>query len=175
MSLEQELAGKKEDQTECFTCEFTADDADNVTLQTPQKSKHMSLGKKTVCVEMEMGQCQGNSLFLLPTTQKLHNSIEKASKDAQTLYTTKSLREARKNIIASVNHILQHDLVWENPIAAEFVSTMEKEMQNIKEYFNTKMMSILGSKIGRDNELCCPSFKNKKQKVIDKRFKGHGG
>ncbi len=42
MSLEQELAGEKEDQTECFTCEFTADDADNVTLLTPPKSKHMS-------------------------------------------------------------------------------------------------------------------------------------
>ncbi len=74
-----------------------------------------------------------------------------------------------------VDHILQHELVRENPIVAEFVSTMEKEMQNIKEHFNTKMMSILGSKISRDNELCYPSFKNKKQKVIDKRFKGYGG
>jgi hypothetical protein len=135
----------------------------------------MSLGKETVCVKTEMRRCQGNSLFLSPTTQKLHNSIEKASKDTQTLYTTKSLREARKNITASVDHILQHDLVQENPIAAEFVSTMEKEMQNIKEHFNTKMMSILGSKMGRDNDLCYPSFKNKKQKVIDKRFKGYGG
>jgi hypothetical protein len=160
MSLEHELAGEKEDQTECFTCEFTADDADNVTLQTPQKSKHISLGKKTICVEMEMRWCQGNSLFLSPTTQKLHNSIEKASEDTQTLCTTKSLKEARKNIISSVDHILQHGLVWENPIAAEFVSTIEKEMQNIKERFNTKMMSILGSKIGRDDKLCYPSFKN---------------
>ncbi len=126
-------------------------------------------------METEMRRCQGNSLFLSPTTQKLHNSIEKASKDTQTPNTTKSLREARKNIIALVDHILQHDLVWENPIAAEFVSTVEKEIQNIKERFNTKMMSILGSKIGRDNELCYPSFKNKKQMVIDKRFKGYGG
>jgi hypothetical protein len=87
----------------------------------------VSLGKETVCVETEMRRCQGNSLLLSPTTQKLHNSIKKASKDTQTLYTTKSLREARKNIIASVDHILQHDLVRENPVAAEFVSTMEKE------------------------------------------------
>jgi hypothetical protein len=62
----------------------------------------------------------------------------------------------------SVDHILQHDLVQENPFAAEFVSTMEKEMQNIKERFNTKMMLILGSKNGQNNELCYPSFKNKK-------------
>ena len=36
-------------------------------------------------------------------------------------------------------------------------------------------MSIMGSKIGKDNELCYLSFKNKKQKVLDKRFKGYGG
>jgi hypothetical protein len=77
-----------------------------------------------------------------------------------------SLREAIKNIIVSVDHIVQHDLVQENPIAAEFISTMEKEMHNIKERFNTKMMSILGSKIGQDNELCYPSFKNKKNRRL---------
>jgi hypothetical protein len=95
------------------------------------------------------------SQFIISFTnkQKLHNSIENASKDTQPLYTTKSLREAKKNIIASVDHILQHDLVQENPFAAEFVSTMEKEMQNIKEHFNTKMMLILGSKNGRGNKL----------------------
>ena len=64
------------------------------------------------------------------------------------------------NMITSVDHILQHDLVRENPIATEFVSAMEKEMQNIKERFNTKIMLILGSKNGQDNELCYPSFKN---------------
>ncbi len=41
--MEQELAVEKEDDTECFTCEFTADDADNVALQTLQMSKQMSL------------------------------------------------------------------------------------------------------------------------------------
>jgi hypothetical protein len=51
--MQQELAGDK-DQTESFTCEFTAYDVDNVTLQTLQKSKHMSLGKETECGEMEM-------------------------------------------------------------------------------------------------------------------------
>ncbi len=68
-------------QTESFNGKFTADDVDNVTVWTQQKSKHMLLGKETECVQMKMRQCQGNSLFLLPTTQKLHNSIEKASKD----------------------------------------------------------------------------------------------
>jgi hypothetical protein len=107
--MKQELARDK-DQTESFNCEFTADDVDNVTLRTPQKSKHMSLGKETECVETEMKRRQGNSLFLSSTTQKLHSSIEKASKDTQPLCTTKSLKEARKNIIVSVDHILKHDL-----------------------------------------------------------------
>jgi hypothetical protein len=52
---------------------------------------------------------------------------------------------------------------------------MEREMQNIKECFDTKILSILGSKNGQDNELCFPSFKNNKQLVIEKRFKGYGG
>jgi hypothetical protein len=55
------------------------------------------------------------------------------------------------------------------------VSTLEKEVQNIKDHFNKKIMSIMGSKIGKDNELCFLSFKNKKQKVLDKQFKGYGG
>ncbi len=83
-----------------------------------------------------MRRCQENSLFLSPTTKKLHNSIEKALNSTQTLYTTNSLREERKNIIASVDHILQHDFVREIPIAAEFISTLEKKVQNIKEHFN---------------------------------------
>ncbi len=137
--------------------------------------KQISLGNEHVCVETEMRRCQENSLFISPTMKKLHNSIEKASNSTQTLYTMNSLTEARKNIIALVDHILQHDFVWENPIAAEFVSTLEKEVQNIKEHFNNKIMSIMGSKIGKDNELCYLSFKNKKQKVLDKQFKGYGG
>jgi hypothetical protein len=48
-------------------------------------------------------------------------------------------------------------------------------VQNIKEHFNKKIMSIMGSKIGKDNELCYLSFKTKKQKVLDKQFKGYGG
>jgi hypothetical protein len=108
--MTQELAGDK-DQTETFTYAFTADYMDDATFQTPQTSKQGYLGEVTECVETEMRRCQGNSLFLLPMAKQFHGSIEKASKDTQALYTTKSLREARKNIIASVDHILQHNLV----------------------------------------------------------------
>jgi hypothetical protein len=51
-------------------------------------------------------------------------------------------------------------------MAAEFVSTMEREMQNIKECFNTKILSILESKNGRDDELCFPSVKKKNRRLL---------
>ncbi len=123
----------------------------------------------------DMKQCQGNSLFPFSMTQKLHDSIEKASKDTQPVYTRKSLSEAKKNINESVDHILQHDVLWENPLAAEFVSEMETEVQDIKECFNTTILSFLGSKNGQDNELRFPLFKNKQTLVIEKRFKRYAG
>jgi hypothetical protein len=83
------------------------------------------------------------------------------------------LRETRKNIIQLIDHILNHDLVWEDPLAAGFVSKMERKMQDIKEWFNTQILSLLGSRTGQNEELCFPSFNNKKRKVVDKRFKGY--
>jgi hypothetical protein len=51
--LKQNLEGDN-NQTESFTCVFIADDVDNVTMQTPQKSKQMPLGKEAECVETEI-------------------------------------------------------------------------------------------------------------------------
>ncbi len=78
----------------------------------------------------------------------MHDSLENASINTQPLYTTKSLRETRKNIIQSIYHSLNHDLVREDPLAARFVSEMEREMQDIKEQFNTQTLSLLGSRTG---------------------------
>jgi hypothetical protein len=52
---------------------------------------------------------------------------------------------------------------------------MKREMQDIKERFNTQILSLLGSRTGQNKELCFPSFNNKKRKVVDKRFKGYAG
>jgi hypothetical protein len=79
------------------------------------------------------------------------------------------------NIIQSIDHILNHDLVWEISLAARFVSEMEREMQDIKERFNTQILSLLGSRKGQEKELWFPSFNNKKRKFVDKRFKGYAG
>jgi hypothetical protein len=110
-SLQRDLSGENKDQTKLFTCEFSSNDGKIGTMRTPQQSTQISLGNEHVCFETEMRGCQENSLFFSPTTKKLHNSIEKASNSTQALYIMNSLREARKNIIALVDHILQHDFV----------------------------------------------------------------
>ncbi len=119
----------------------------------------------------EINRYKDNSLYLSPKTKKMNDSLEKASIKSQQLYTTKSLRETRKNIIQLINH----DLVREDPLAARFVSEMERKMQDIKERFNTQILSLLGSRTGQNKEFCFPSFNNKKRKVVDKRFKGYAG
>jgi hypothetical protein len=48
----------------------------------------------------------------------------------------------QKNIIQSINHILNHDLVCEHPAAANFVGTVERNMQEIKEEFYKVVLSI---------------------------------
>ncbi len=95
----------------------------------------------------EIIRYKDNSLYLSPTTKKLHDSLEKASIKSQPLYATSSLRETRQNFIQSINHILKHDLVREDPLTARFVSEMEKVMQDIKERFNTQILSLLGLKL----------------------------
>ncbi len=83
------------------------------------------------------------------------------------------MRETRNNIIQLIDHILNHDFAGEDPLAARFVSEIEREMQDIKEQFNTQILSLLGSRTGQNNELCFPSFNNKIRTVVDKRFKGY--
>jgi hypothetical protein len=110
---------------------------DNATFQTPQKSKQGHLGEGTECVETEMRQCQGNSLFFCQQHKNCTTVLRKRQK-ILTQFIQQTVQEKQERIIGSVDHILQHDLVRENSLAAEFVSAIEREMQNIKECFNTK-------------------------------------
>jgi len=159
---------------ELLTSEFTADDADNANktiLCSPPKRTQSFPSESSNIVRTEINKYKDNSLYLSPITKKLHDSIKKASINTQPLYTTKSLRETRKNIINSIDHIINHDLVCEDTLAAKFVSLMEREMQDIKEWFNTQI--LIGSRTGQNNELCFPSFNNTKTKVVEKRLKGY--
>ncbi len=91
------------------------------------------------------------------------------------VYNSRKLKEVRKNTIQSIDHILNHDLVCEHPAAANFVGMVEWNMQEIKEKFNKVVLSIFGSNIGKDNEVCFPSYKNKKKTQEEKRYKGIAG
>jgi hypothetical protein len=73
----------------------------------------------------------------------------------------------------SVDHILNHDLVQENPRAAKFVTDIEQEVHHIKEDFNEEMLSIIGSKTGQDNELCFPRYNNEKNSETQRQYKGY--
>jgi hypothetical protein len=161
---------------EMLTCKFTPDDSKDakkaILHSTPTQTQLFS-SESSKFVRTEISRYKDNSLYLSPTIIKMHDILEKASIKSQQLYTTNSLREIRKNIIQLIDHILNHDLEYEDPLAARFVSEMEREMQDIKEQFNTQVLSLLGSKTGQNNELCFPSFNNKKRMVVDKRFKGY--
>jgi hypothetical protein len=78
------------------------------------------------------------------------------------------IEEVQKNIIQSINHILNHDLVCEHPAAANFVGTVERNMQEIKEEFNKVVLSICGSNIGKDNEVCFHAYKKRKKMQVEK-------
>jgi hypothetical protein len=102
-------------------------------------------------------------------------SIEKASNSVQVVYDRHELKATRKNIIQSVDHILGHDLVMEDPRAVAFVTELDRKVQELKEEFTKSILSISGSRHGKDGELTFPSFDNKKWKYIDKRFEGLSG
>jgi hypothetical protein len=74
----------------------------------------------------------------------------------------------QKNIIHSINHILNHNLVCQHPAAANFVGMVKRNMQEIKEEFNKVVLSIFGTNIGKGNQVCFPSYKNKKKTQVEK-------
>jgi hypothetical protein len=73
------------------------------------------------------------------------------------VYNSRKWKEEHKNIIESIDFILNHNLVCKNPAAANFVSIVERNMQEIIEELNKVVLSIFGSNIGKDNEVCFPS------------------
>ncbi len=85
------------------------------------------------------------------------------------------MKAARKNILQSVDHILSHNLVMENPHAAAFVAKLERKVQEIKEEFTKSIHSITGTMNGNDSELTYLLFQSRKQEHVDKQFKGLSG
>jgi hypothetical protein len=65
--------------------------------------------------------------FLSPATKSLHDSTKKANKESEFKYNARQLKEARKNMIETVDHILNNDLVQEYPAAAKYVAEIERK------------------------------------------------
>ena len=127
----------------------------DIIFHTPKKQNESSQYKTPERNYQEISRLKDTYRFLSPATKSLHDSIEKANKESEFKYNARQLKEARKNIIETVDHILNNDLV--------------------KEDFTKEVISIVGSRTGKDNELCFPSFKNKTTKQVQKRHKGISG
>ena len=147
----------------------------DIIFHTPKKQNESSQYKTPGRNYQEISRLKETYRVLSPATKSLHDSIEKANKESEFKYNARQLKEARKNIIETVDHILNNDLVQEYPSAAKYVAEIERKMQEIKEDFTKEVISIVGSTIGKDNELCFPSFKNKTTKQVQKRHKGISG
>jgi hypothetical protein len=62
-------------------------------------------------------------------------SIEKVSNFVQVVFNREQLKATRKNILLSVDSILGHDFVMEDPCAAAFVTQLDRKVQELKEEF----------------------------------------
>jgi hypothetical protein len=108
----------------------------NVIFYSPQKPQKKILFQTPDPLQHSMSRFKDTGLFLSPATTKIQESIEKATKLTEAVYNSRTLKEVQKNIFQSIDHILNHDLVCEHPAAANFVGTVERNMQEIKEEFN---------------------------------------
>ncbi len=154
-------------------CDMTF--GNEVIFNTPKKQTESSQYKTPERNYQEISRLKDTFRFLSPATKSLHDSIVKANKKSEFKYNACQLKEDWKNIIETVDHILNNDLVQEYPAAAKYVAEIERKMQEIKNDFTKEVISIVGSKIGKDNELCFPSFKNETTKQVQKRHKGISG
>jgi hypothetical protein len=115
------------------------------SYETPVKHNKQRFQYSTAAKnDHEMMQFKNTGLFLSPTTKQFMQSIEKASNSVQVLYNQEELKATRKNILLSVDLILGHDLVKEDPRAATFVTELDRKVQEVKEQFTKSILSIRG-------------------------------
>jgi hypothetical protein len=140
----------------------------NVILETPQKPLKKLLFETPDPLQQSLSWFKDTGLFPSPATEFFYKSIEKTKKLSEVVYNSWKLKELQKIIIQSIDHIINHDLVCKHPTAANFMGMVERKMREIKEEFNKVVLSLFGSDIGKDNEACFPSYKNKKKTQVEK-------
>ncbi len=135
------------------------------SYEMPVKNKQLFEYNTPAKNDHELIQFKDTGLFLSPTTKQLMQSIQKASNSVQVVYNQEELKATHKNILLSVDHILGHDLVMEDPRTAAFVTELDRKVQELKEQFTKSILSIHSSWHGKDSELTFPSFENKKTEI----------
>jgi hypothetical protein len=77
---------------EMLQSKFTSDDTNDankaILLSTPKQTQ-LFPSESSKIVRTEINRYKDNSLYLSPTTKKIHDSLEKSSIKSQPLYTTK--------------------------------------------------------------------------------------
>jgi hypothetical protein len=81
----------------------------NVILEIPQKPTKKLLFETPDPLHHSSSQLKDTGLFLSPATKNFHESIEKAMKLSEVVYNLRKLKEVRKNIIQTIDHILNHN------------------------------------------------------------------
>jgi hypothetical protein len=127
---------------------------------TPMKKRQLFEYETPLKPSNDLLIFKNTQTFLSPTTKEFQRSIDKAASSAKVIYNRNELNAARKNILQSVDHILGHDLVQENPQAAAFVAELERKVQEIKEEFTKSIYSITGTMHGNEGELMFPAFQS---------------
>ncbi len=65
----------------------------SVILETPQKSPKKILFEPPDPLQQSLTRFKDTGLFLSPTTEKIHKSIEKATKLSEVVYNSRKLKE----------------------------------------------------------------------------------
>jgi hypothetical protein len=116
------------------------------------------------------------SLYISPTTREFQRHLQSAAETVNEVYNKHRTKIIRKNLIESIDHILDHDLVSENPAVGRFVTELSRSINNVKYLFNRAVFEASGENFyGKDDELVYPAFTRKKTTSEHKRSKGLTG
>jgi hypothetical protein len=145
----------------------------NVILDSPQKPPKKILFETPDPLQQNVSQFKDMGLFLSPATKKIQESIEKATKLTEVVYNSLTLKEVQKHIIQSIDHILSHNLVCEHPAAANFVGTVERNIQEIKEEFKKVVLSQFVDQILEKTMRCVSLHTKKEEDASGKTIQGY--
>jgi hypothetical protein len=108
------------------------------------------------------------SLYLSPTTREFQHDLQSAGETMNEVYNKHRIKIIRKNLIESIDHILDHDLVSENPSVGRFVTELSRSINNVKYSFNRAVFEASGENFnGKDDGLVYPAFTRKKKRQVN--------